>query len=570
MLKSKSETERQKPHTEGNFDRFRRRFGRALQKAMSIPTILLSAYGIVALLVLLFITPHIAEEIFPSAASTQFRLRVDAPDGTRVAVTEQLVKRVLASIRETVGDKNLDLSLGYVGTQGSSYPINAVFLWTSGPQQAIINVGLKPESSLQLAALEEQLRKKLPQQFPEAKFSFDPGDLISQTLSFGSSSLAEVTIAGPQYADVAGYAEHVRQKLAAVPELRDLEYEEPLHYPTVDIKVNRTMAGQLGATADSVGSAVVSATASSRFVAPSYWRDPRSGVSYQVQVQVPQPKMTSLADIGNIPVGSTTGGQPLLNQLADLRSSTVPGELDRQNGQWMLALSANLGGRDLRRANNAIEKAVIDAGAPPRGVTTAVRGQVSALQQIFGELAIGLLSAIGVILLLLTANFQSLKLALVVLSTAPAVLAGSVLMLFLTGTTLNLESFMGTIMAIGVAVANAILLVSFAEQNRLKGASAPEAARAAATERLRPVLMTSLAMIAGMIPMALAFGQGSEETAPLGRAVIGGLAVATVATLFLLPMFFGLAQRNAPTASRSLDPEDPNSKWFERSSEVGR
>jgi multidrug efflux pump subunit AcrB len=236
----------------------------------------------------------------------------------------------------------------------------------------------------------------------------------------------------------------------------------------------------------------------------------------------------------------------------------------------MLALSANLGGRDLRRANNAIEKAVIDAGAPPRGVTTAVRGQVSALQQIFGELAIGLLSAIGVILLLLTANFQSLKLALVVLSTAPAVLAGSVLMLFLTGTTLNLESFMGTIMAIGVAVANAILLVSFAEQNRLKGASAPEAARAAATERLRPVLMTSLAMIAGMIPMALAFGQGSEETAPLGRAVIGGLAVATVATLFLLPMFFGLAQRNAPTASRSLDPEDPNSKWFERSSEVGR
>ena len=268
-----------------------------------------------------------------------------------------------------------------------------------------------------------------------------------------------MTIAGPQYADVAGYAEHVRQKLAAVPELRDLEYEEPLHYPTVDIKVNRTMAGQLGATADSVGSAVVSATASSRFVAPSYWRDPRSGVSYQVQVQVPQPESTSLADIGNIPVGSTTGGSAfLLNQLADLRSSTVPGELDRQNGQWMLALSANLGGRDLRRANNAIEKAVIDAGTPPRGVTTAVRGQVSALQQIFGELAIGLLSAIGVILLLLTANFQSLKLALVVLSTAPAVLAGSVLMLFLTGTTLNLESFMGTIMAIGVAVANAILL----------------------------------------------------------------------------------------------------------------
>jgi multidrug efflux pump subunit AcrB len=570
MLKPTSSKDGDVEHTEGSFGRFRHRFERALERAMSIPALLLSAYGIIALLVLLFVAPRIAEEIFPSAASTQFRLRIDAPDGTRVAVTEDMVKRVLASIREVAGEKNLDLSLGYVGTQGSSYPINAVFLWTSGPQQAIINVGLKQDSSLKLADLEEQLRKKLSQQFPDAHFSFDPGDLISQILSFGSSSIAEVTITGPQYSDVASYAERVRQKLAAVPELRDLGYQEPQRYPTVDIKVNRAMAGQLGTTADAVGSAVVSATASSRFVAPSYWRDPRSGVSYQVQVQVPQPKMTSLGDIGNIPVGSTTGAQPLVNQLADLRSSTVPGELDRQNGQWMLVLAANLGGHDLRLANRAIERALSDAGAPPRGVKTEIRGQVSAMQQIFGQLSIGLLAAIGVILLLLTANFQSLKLSLIVLSTVPAVLTGSVLMLLMTGTSLNLESFMGTIMAIGVAVANAILLVSFAEQNRRKGASAPEAARAAAAERLRPVLMTSLAMIAGMIPMAIAFGQGSEETAPLGRAVIGGLAVATVATLFLLPMVFGLVQRNASTDSRSLDPEDPDSQWFEQSPEVAR
>ena len=568
MLKSSPRVGADKPGAESSFDRFRSRFEQALRKAMNIPAILLSTYGILALLVLLFVMPLIAEEIFPSAASTQFRLRIDAPDGTRVPVTEELVKRVLGSIRETAGDKNLDLSLGYVGTQGSSYPINAVFLWTSGPQQAIINVALRQDSSLRLADLEARLRKKLPQQFPGARFSFDPGDFISQILNFGSSSLAELTVAGPQYADVAGYAERVRQKLSAVPELTDLEYEEPLHYPTVDIRVNRTMAGQLGATADAVGAAVVSATASSRFVAPSYWRDPRSGVSYQVQVQVPQPKMTSLGDIGNIPVSSRTGVQSVVNQLAELRSSTVPGELDRYNGQWMLVLSANLSGRDLRRAKNSIEKAIADSGAPPRGVTTEIRGQVSALQQIFGELSIGLLAAIGVILLLLTANFQSFKLALIVLSTAPAVLAGSVLMLFITGTTLNLESFMGTIMAIGVAVANAILLVSFAEQNRLKGAAAPEAARAAAAERLRPVLMTSVAMIAGMIPMALAFGQGSEETAPLGRAVIGGLFAATIATLFLLPMVFGLVQRNASIRTRSLDPEDPNSRWFEQSSEI--
>jgi multidrug efflux pump subunit AcrB len=224
----------------------------------------------------------------------------------------------------------------------------------------------------------------------------------------------------------------------------------------------------------------------------------------------------------------------------------------------------------MRLANKAIEKALVEAGAPPRGVKTQIRGQVSALQQIFTELVIGLAAAIGVILLLLTANFQSLRLALIVLSTAPAVLAGSILMLLFTGTTLNLESFMGTIMAVGVAVANAILLVSFAEQNRLKGADSHEAARAAASERLRPVLMTSLAMIAGMIPMALAFGEGSEGVAPLGRAVIGGLLVATLATLFLLPTVFGIAQRRASTGSRSLDPEDPQSKWFDQRREAAR
>lgn len=569
MLRPVREEEQHREH-EGGFARFSRSFRRTLERAMAIPAVLLTAYGVIALVVLLLVAPRIAEEIFPSSASKQFRLRIDAPDGTRVAVTEQIVNRVLAAIRDTAGTKNLDLSLGYVGVQGSSYPINDVFLFTNGPQQAIINIGLEHNSSLQLADLEETLRKKLPQQFPDVHFSFDPGDLVNQTLNFGSSSLAEVTVSGPQYADVSSYAEKVRQKLTGLSDLRDLEYEEPLHYPTIDIRVNREMAGQLGTTADAVGAAIVSATASSRFVAPSYWRDPRSGVSYQVQVQVPQPKMTSLGDVANIPVGSSTGAQPLVSELAEPRTTTVPGELDRQNGLWMLALSANVAGRDLRRANTDINKAVSDAGTAPRGVTAQVRGQVNALGQIFGELAIGLAAAIGVILLLLTANFQSLKLALVVLSTAPAVLAGSVLMLFVTGTTLNLESFMGTIMAIGVAVANAILLVTFAEQNRARGGTASDAARAAAVERLRPVLMTSLAMIAGMIPMALAFGAGGEETAPLGRAVIGGLASATIATLFLLPMIFGMLQRNASTRSRSLDPEDPQSRWFEKGIEVAK
>ena len=354
------------------------------------------------------------------------------------------------------------------------------------------------------------------------------------------------------------YAERVKQELAKLDELRDLKYEEPLHYPSVDVRINRVLAGQLGVTADQVGQAVVSATASSRFVSPNYWRDPASGVSHQVQVEIPQAQMTSIKDIETIPVASTTGADPLVNQMASVRAGSVPGELDRQNGLWMIGLSANLGKSDLARAATDIDQAIAHAGSPPRGITAQVRGQVSAMRQIFGNLSIGLALAILVILLLLAANFESIRLPLAVFSTVSAVLTGVVLMLLITGTSLNLESFMGAIMAIGVAVANAILLVTFAEKNRKNGADAKTAARNAAGERLRPVLMTSLAMITGMIPMALAIGRGSEETAPLGRAVIGGLIFATAATLLVLPTVFGLVQNRASLVSSSLDPEDPN------------
>jgi multidrug efflux pump subunit AcrB len=488
-------------------------------------------------------------------------LRFDAADGTRVPVTESMARQALAEIKREAGEGNLDLTLSYVGTQGSSYPINTVFLWTNGPQEAVINVALRRGASISVQELEERLRKRLAQQFPTAQFSFDPGDLVSQTLNFGTPSIVEVATTGPQYGDVVSFAAKLRAELSKINELRDLGYEEPLHYPTVDVRVNRIVAGQLGATADQVASAVVSATASSRFVAPDYWRDPRSGISYQVQVQIPQAEMTSVADVGNIPVSSTTGAHPLVREVASVRSGTIPGELDRQNGLWMIRLSANLGRNDLAQANRDIQKAIARAGTPPRGVTVQVRGQLDAMRQIFGNLFIGLAIAIVVILLLLAANFESVRLSLIVLSTAPAVLAGSVMILLITGSSLNLESFMGTIMAIGVAVANAILLVTFAESNRRSGADPTEAAANAASERLRPVLMTSIAMIMGMIPMALAIGQGSAETAPLARAVIGGLLAATLATLLVLPTVFALVQRRASLQSPSLDPDDPMSRY---------
>lgn len=540
------------------FDRFRKRFLGILARIMNRQKLLLAGYTVIATAILIFVLPRLSREIFPAAAASQFRLRFDAPDGTRVSVTEQLTRQVLDLINREAGPDNIEATLSYVGMQGSSYPINTVFLWTNGPHQAVMNVALRPGASISLRQLEDKLRTVLPQQFPGSHFSFDPGDLIGQTLNFGTPSLIEVAVHGPQYSDVVSFTGKLQQELSRVSELRDLGYEEPLHYPSVSVNVNRIMAGQLGTTADDVGKAVVSATASSRFVAPDYWRDPKSGVSYQVQVQIPQPEMTSIKDIQTIPVASTTGADPLVDQVASVRSDTVAGELDRLNGQWQVSLSANLSKVDLGHANTDIQRAISQVGAPPRGVSVQVRGQISAMSQIFGNLTIGLAVAILVILLILAANFESVRLALIVISTAPAVLVGVVMMLLLTGTSLNLESFMGAIMAIGVAVANAILLVTFAEKNRKSGQDAITAARNAAGERLRPVLMTSLAMIAGMIPMALAIGRGSEEVAPLGRAVIGGLLFATAATLLVLPTIFSVVQRHAPIKSPTLDPDDPD------------
>jgi multidrug efflux pump subunit AcrB len=545
---------------EAQFDRFRKRFYAWLDRLMGHAALLLGVYSLVAIVVIFLVGPRLSREIFPSAAADQFRLRFDAPDGTRVSVTEDMARRVLDTIRREAGPGNVALTLSYVGTQGSSYPINAVFLWTSGPHQAVMNVALRSGASISLRDLEEKLRNTLPQQFPGSHFSFDPGDLISQTLNFGTPSVVEVAMTGPQYNDVLGYAERVREELTKIDELRDLGYEEPLRYPSVDVHINRVLAGQLGVTADQVGQAVVAATASSRFVSPNYWRDPKSGVSYQVQVQVPQAQMTSIKDIETIPVSSATGADPLIGEVATVRAGSVPGELDRQNGLWMIGLSANIGKSDLGRAASDIDQAIARAGSPPRGVTAQVRGQASAMRQIFGNLSTGLALAIFIILLVLAANFESIRLSLIVLSTVPAVLAGVILILLVTGTSLNLESFMGAIMAVGVAVANAILLVTFAERNRKNGADANAAVRNAAGERLRPVLMTSLAMITGMIPMALAIGRGSEETAPLGRAVIGGLIAATAATLLVLPTVFGLVQKRASVVSASLDPDDPDSR----------
>jgi multidrug efflux pump subunit AcrB len=308
----------------------------------------------------------------------------------------------------------------------------------------------------------------------------------------------------------------------------------------------------------------VAATSSSRFTSANYWADPKSGIAYQVQVELPIQKMNSAEELRNVPVAGKSGATALLRDVADVTPGTAMAEYDRYNMQRMVTLTANIGASDLGAVAGQVRSALAKVGAPPARVNVAVRGQIAPMEEMLSGLRVGFLLAVVAIFLMLAANFQSVRLSLAVLSTVPAVAAGVAVALLLTGTTLNVQSFMGAIMAIGVAVANAILLITFAERSRADGLSAEHAAAESAQSRLRPILMTTCAMIAGMIPMALGLGEGGEQTAPLGRAVVGGLAFATIATLGVLPSVFASLQSRAARQSSSLDPNDERSRAYDQ------
>jgi multidrug efflux pump subunit AcrB len=542
-------------------ERLRNRLDSLLRRLASARVVLVGAYLAVTLAIVGVVGLSLGREIFPPSGVKAFQLRFRAPAGTKFEATEELGREVLDVIRETVGPTGVDITLGYVGVQPSSYPINTIFLWTGGSHEGVLQVALRPDVAMSSEEVHERLRKAFGERFPDAQFSFEPGDIVGRIMNFSAPTPVEVAVMGPDFAATRAFASKVRNELAQIKSLRDLQFGQSLDYPAIEVNVNRQMAGQLGVTVDDVGRSFAAATSSSRFVAPNYWADPRTGIAFQVQVQVPQPQMTTLEDLRVVPVTSGGTAKPLLGDVARIENATIVGEYDRINGQRMVTLTANVSGEDLGRAAGEVNAAVQQAGAPPRGATVSVRGQVAAMGETFTNISVGLLVAIVVIFLLLAANFQSWRLALVVVSTVPAVLSGVVVMLALTGTTLNVQSFMGAIMATGVAVANAILLVTFAEDARREGGSPLQTAIDAARSRMRPVLMTSAAMIAGMIPMALAFGEGAEATAPLGRAVIGGLAAATIATLIVLPSVYSLVQQSASATSPSLDPDDPGSAF---------
>lgn len=546
--------------TTNAFGRAREKYQGLLQKLWRLRWPVLAVYALIVLAGTFLIGRNLGTDIFPQVDTGMFQLRLRAPVGTRVERTEVVALKALDTIKAEAGADNVDITLGYIGTQPASYPVNTIHLWTSGPHEAVLTIALKRGSGIRLEEFKERLRRKLPEVIPGVALSFEAGDVVTKIMNFGAPTPVEVAVSGPNLAANRGFADKIIAEMKKVTSLRDLQFDQALDYPTVDIKVDRKRAGQLGVTVEQIGRSLVAATSSSRFTQPVYWRDPASGTAYQVQVEVPQSRIASIEDVQSIPVNTTNGAHALAGDVAEISYGTAVGQYDRYNQQRMVTIIGNLSGNgagaDLGSAAREVNAAIARAGEVPRGVTVNVRGQIPPMRQTQSGLQLGLLLAIAVIFLLLTANFQSLRVALVILSMIPAVVAGVAVALWITGTTLNVQSFMGAIMAIGVSVANAILLVTLAEQRRREGQESNAAAMVAASSRLRPILMTSFAMIAGMIPMALAIGEGGEQTAPLGRAVIGGLAASTVAVLLVLPLVFAMAQRKASRASASLHPED--------------
>lgn len=541
-----------------------------VKAAVTLRWIVVPAYLGGAALIIVSFGPFLGSEIFPKTDTGQFAVRFRAPSGTQVGITEKVAQKILQIIADEAGGQDkIEMSIGMVGVHNASFPVNLVHLWNGGPEEGWLAVQLRQGSGVRVDPFQEKLRGVMQRELPDVRVSFEPQDIVSRVMSFGSSTPVEIAVSGPSLPASKEHAEKLLAKLQELPFLRDAQIAQTLDAPTVNVQIDRERAGLLGVNVQDVTRSLVAATTSSRFTSPVFWADPGTGISFNVQVQIPEERTRTLEDLGNMPVRSSSGRPVLLRSLAKIEEGTAVGTYERYNMVRIASITANIQGVDFGSAIKAVRKAIAEAGPAADGKTKVdIRGQVVPYEQLYAGFSSGLVIAIVVIFLLLCANFQSLRLAVVVVSTMPAVLAGVVLALFFTGTTINIQSAMGAIMAVGVAVANAILLVTFADRARLASRGDRRAAATqGAVSRLRPIMMTSLAMIAGMMPMALGLGEGGDQTAPLGRAVVGGLALATVATLFILPAVFAmLASKQATSAS--LDPDDEESALFEGTAPV--
>lgn len=546
------QNEKDEPEKNDFFERVKVRFMAIIERWMPMKKGIVGIYLVLVIVLAGLGFVFIGKDMMPKLNNGQFQIRIKAPDGTRLERTEEKFKQVLTIINETV-DNHVAVSSGYVGLIPSSYGTSNLYIFNTGTHEAVLQVNLDEDYKVNMDELKDALRKNIAYKLPDLRITFEPIDMTEKIMSQGAATPIEIRVAGKDMNQIESYANKVLSKLKKIDYLRDIQIAQPLHIPVVSITLDRLKAAQFGLNVVDIARSVTASTSSSRFTEKNQWLDEKTAYTYQVQVQVPEYVMNTMDELKEIPLVKGQSS-PVLGDIATFSTSYVPGEYDRSGPRRFLTVSANIYKKDLGTATADVEKALASVGVPPKGLTAEVKGMSSLLTETLSSLQGGLAFAILVIFLLLAANYQSFKLSLTVLSTVPAVILGSLTALLLTGSTLNLQSYMGMIMSTGVSVANAILIVTNAEKLRLDYKDSTRAAIMSAGIRLRPILMTSFAMIAGMIPMASGMGESGEQTAPLGRAVIGGLFFSTLAALFILPQVFAWVQKKSSLVEPNLMP----------------
>ncbi|MGO9513109.1 MAG: efflux RND transporter permease subunit [Steroidobacteraceae bacterium] len=530
---------------ERGFERMRERYRALLQAALDggprFAAIFLAAMAATALLAFpLGPLPGLGQDFFPTVDGGQIKLHMRARSGTRIEETAALCDAVEATIREVIPASQLVNIVDNIGLPYSG--INLAYSTSApvGPGDADIYVNLSKHHK-PTADYVRTLRSKLAATYPSAAFAFLPADMVGQILNFGLPSPIDVQVVGFNVAGNREFANQLLQKLRSVPGAVDLHIQQSGDYPQFNVDVDRGKAQLLGLTEQAVASNLLVSLSGSFQTSPSFWVDPKSGTQYQVVTQTPQFRLQTLNDLGNTPLNGPGGSSQILSSFASIHRSVAPAVVNHYNATPVIDIFGSVQGTDLGYVAAQINKIVAQAKKDlPRGSNVVVRGQVQTMKASFNGLLIGLVSAIVLVYMLIVVNFQSLLDPLVIITALPAALAGIVWMLFLTHTTVSVPALTGAIMCMGVATANSVLVISFARERMNAGDDAFQAALEAGFTRLRPVLMTAMAMIIGMIPMALGLGDGGEQNAPLGRAVIGGLIFATVATLFFVPTVFSI------------------------------
>ncbi len=553
----------EKVHKPTRFDRFKSRCVNLVQWMMKRSWLSVGLYVVVSIFIIGFCVSIIGKDILPKLNTGQFQIRIRAPEGSRLEQTEKTMLQAQQVMYNTLGGKNnVEIISAFAGQHPSSFPTLPVILFMSASNEIVMQVNLNPNYKMNIQDVRENLRIALHKAMPDVKLSFEPIDLTSKIMSQGSSTPVEIAIMGKNINQSKQYADSLITQLQQVPFLRDVQLKEQLNSPAIHINIDRDKVKQMGLTMTEVSSCITETTSSSRFTQKNLWLDVSNANSYDVQIEVPQTSMGSLNDLAGIPIFRDRP-RPVLGDVCTFTMEPIVGEYDRKGPVRFLSIVANIYKTDLGSVSTAVNKVIKNASKPPRGVTVETRGLTVLLDQTLSSLQSGLLITIVILMLMLSANYQSFPLGFTVVTTIPGVLVGCLLILLAFGSSLNLQSYMGIIMSVGVSVSNAILLITNAEHIRLTGKDAMESAIEAMELRLRPILMTTIAMIAGMIPMASGLGEAGDQTAPLGRAVIGGLIASTFVSLFILPVIFYLIRRNSPVHPVSLDPDDQKSIFYD-------